>query len=380
VIEAALFVEQARRRGATLWSGVPCSYLLPFINYVLAAPGVLYLGAANEGDAVATAAGAAVGGRGSVAIFQNSGLGNAVNPLTSLTETMRIPILLVVTWRGEPGGPADEPQHELMGAITTDLLSLMRIRWEYFPVDAAEVGPVLDRATAYMAAEQRPFALVMRKDSVAPWPQVPPAAAQPPGDAPASRPRVPIGSRADALAAIRRAAAPGDVIVATTGYTGRELYAIGDADGQFYMVGSMGCASSFGLGLALAQPSRRIVVVDGDGAALMRLGAMATLGHQRPANLRHVVIDNGCHESTGGQATVSPSLDFPALAAACGYPRARRAGSLAELEALVAGPADALTFVHVPVTPGVAGTLPRPAIAPPDVTARLRRFLHTHAG
>src|SRR5215831_9870787 len=146
MIQAASFMHQAREKGFRLLTGAPCSYLKPFINYAMAAPGLEYVGAANEGDAVAIAAGADLAGRRSVVMFQNSGLGNAVNPLTSLNAPFRIPALLVVTWRGEPGGPPDEPQHELMGQVTPGMLDLLGIRWEFFPTSEAEVAPVLARA------------------------------------------------------------------------------------------------------------------------------------------------------------------------------------------------------------------------------------------
>ena len=164
------------------------------------------------------------------------------------------------------------------------------------------------------------------------------------------------------------------MLVATTGYTGRELYANDDRPNQFYMVGSMGCAVSVGLGLAVARPERRIVVLDGDGAALMRLGALATVGYERPVNLVHVLLDNGVHESTGGQATVSRSIDFGGLAAACGYTRVKRVTQPAKLAAILERPATELTFVHVPILPGVP-ELPRPSITPAAVAARLRAHL-----
>jgi phosphonopyruvate decarboxylase len=169
MIEAELFVDAARDRGFGLWSGVPCSYLTPFINYVIDAPGIRYVPAANEGDAVAIAAGSRLGGVPGIALFQNSGLGNAVNPLTSLTHTSRIPILIITTLRGEPGGPADEPQHALMGAITTSLLELMDIPWEYFPGEAEDVQPALDRALLHLNGSRSPYAFVMRKGGVSPY-------------------------------------------------------------------------------------------------------------------------------------------------------------------------------------------------------------------
>ncbi|MDP7041670.1 MAG: thiamine pyrophosphate-binding protein, partial [Gammaproteobacteria bacterium] len=159
MIEASEFLEAAHERGFALFTGVPCSYLKPLINYVIDSPELRYIGAANEGDAVAIAAGAQLGGTRSVAMFQNSGLGNAVNPLTSLLHTFKLPVLLIPTLRGEPGGPADEPQHELMGAITTDMLDLMQIQWEYFPVEAEQIPAALDRAMSYMTTHSLPYAL-----------------------------------------------------------------------------------------------------------------------------------------------------------------------------------------------------------------------------
>ncbi|MCL4780683.1 MAG: phosphonopyruvate decarboxylase [Gammaproteobacteria bacterium] len=375
MIEAGSFVSAAAARGFSVYSGVPCSYLTPFINYTIGSGQLRYVAAANEGDAVAIAAGAELGGCGGVAMFQNSGLGNAVNPLTSLTWTFRIPILLIVTWRGEPGGHADEPQHELMGQITPRMLELMDIPWAFFPDSEAAIAPTLDAAVASMQASQRPHALVMRKgsvaDSVLGGRLREPAALQP---AAASR-RPASARRQDMLAAIRAADSGQDVLVATTGYMGRELYALGDRANQLYMVGSMGCAVSLALGIALAQPRRRVIAIDGDGAALMRLGALSTVGYQRPDNLVHIVIDNGQHESTGGQATVSPHVDFCAIAAACGYPRVATASEPAGLAALLAAPAAGPLFIHVPVLPGVPANLPRPVITPAEVAARLRRHL-----
>ncbi|MEO7387265.1 MAG: phosphonopyruvate decarboxylase, partial [Gammaproteobacteria bacterium] len=356
-------------------------YLTPFINYAIGSTALRYVGAANEGDAVAIAAGAELGGKPAVVMFQNSGLGNAVNPLTSLTHTFQLPVLLIVTWRGEPGGQADEPQHELMGAVTPGMLELMGIPWSLFPADAAEVAPVLDRAVAYMHAERRPYALVMRKGSVA---EAGLAAAPPraPPPAAAGMPRESAVARRQAiLAAVRAASGPDrDLLVATTGYTGRELYALGDTANQLYMVGSMGCAVSLALGLAIARPDRRVIAIDGDGAALMRLGALTTVGAERPPNLTHILIDNGQHESTGGQATVSAGVDFCAIASGAGYPVVTGAADPAALQALLSDRAPGLRFVHVPVLPGISQGLPRPSMPPAAVAARFRAWLGTQGG
>ena len=373
MFEASKFVEAAERKGFGLYSGVPCSYLKPFINYVIDSDQLRYVGAANEGDAVAIAAGAEIAGTRAVAMFQNSGLGNAVNALTSLTYTFKLPILLIPTLRGEPGGAVDEPQHELMGAITTDMLDLMQVRWEYFSVEDAEIEPALERAVNYMDETQLPYALVMRKGSVAPATLKSQAKVQVPGKFSGAS-AVAVAQRCDVLHAIQAAVPEDAVIVATTGYTGRELYACSDRPNQIYMVGSMGCAISLGLGIALAQPERKVVVLDGDGAALMRLGAQSIVGYEQPANLTHVLLDNAIHESTGGQATVARSVDFCAIAAASGY---SSVVSVAEPQAIaaavneLAGPA----FVHAPILTGVPEGLPRPTSTPPEVEVRLREFM-----
>jgi phosphonopyruvate decarboxylase len=173
----------------------------------------------------------------------------------------------------------------------------------------------------------------------------------------------------------RRARPDRDLVVATTGYTGRELYALEDRENQFYMVGSMGCASSLGLGLALAQPQRRIFVADGDGALLMRMGALATIGYERPANLAHVVLDNEMHESTGGQATVSHSVDVASVAAACGYPRTARVTRREQLGVALEDGRSGPVLAHARVRPGTPAELPRPRVSPREVARRLVSFI-----
>jgi phosphonopyruvate decarboxylase len=366
------FVDAARERGFSLWAGVPCSYLTAFLNRVAGDSRLDYVAAANEGDAVALAAGAGLAGRRAVAMFQNSGLGNAVNPLTSLVHPHRMPLLLIVSLRGDPEGAPDEPQHALMGATTTRLLELMDIRWEYFPRSAPEAA--LGRAVEHMERTGLAYAFVVRKDAVS---GAAAPAALPAVELPASSidtPPAGSASRRDYLAALQAAAGARDILVSTTGYTSRELYALGDRPNQLYLVGAMGCASSVGLGLAIARPDVRVTVLDGDGAALMRLGAMATIGYRRPPNLLHVVLDNGMHESTGGQPTVSGSIDLAAVARACGYPDVHRVAEPQALARLFSAPRGSLAFVSAAVRPGV-GELPRPKIGPAEVADRLRAHL-----
>ncbi len=381
MIHARDFVDAARAHGFNCYAGVPCSFLTPFINYVIGAQGLRYLSAANEGDAVAIAAGAWLGGQRSVAMMQNSGLGNAVSPLTSLTYTFRIPILVVCTHRGAPG-VADEPQHELMGAITERLFDTMGISWATFPREIAAVAPALDVIAQHMLSTSLPYALIMHKGTCetfalgASAKPLPRASVTVTGSG-HQRSATQRASRAAALERVLAASNDGrTVVIATTGFTGRELYALADRPQHFYMVGSMGCASSLGLGLALARPDLRVLVIDGDGAMLMRMGNLATLGAYRPPNLMHVVLDNEAHDSTGAQATVSASTDFAALAAACGYGRVVRSDDLMELDNFFAQHDNITTgFIHMKIATGAREDLPRPAITPPEVRARFMRHI-----
>jgi phosphonopyruvate decarboxylase len=383
VIEAHQFVEAARARGFRWYAGVPCSFLTPFINYVLQEPTLEYLSMGNEGDAVALIAGVALAGDGSagsgrgITMMQNSGLGNAVSPLTSLTWTFRLPQLLIVTWRGQPG-VADEPQHALMGPITPALLETMQIPWELFPTDPAAIDAALDRAIGHMDATGRPYCLLMQKGSVAPYAlETAGLTEQKMAPAPAvSRSRgatetVRVSRHEALIEVVSRTSPAATAVLASTGYCGRELYAIADRANQLYMVGSMGCVVPLALGLALARPDLDVLALDGDGAALMRMGAMATVGAYGPPNLKHLLLDNGAHESTGGQATVSPRISFAGVAAACGYARALESDDLADIvawleEARLSGP----SFARLRLRSGTLRDLPRPQISPTEVRGR----------
>lgn len=384
MIDATDFLGHCSERGISFISGTPCSYLKPLINAAIDDPRFLFCDAVNEGDAVAMAAGATLAGRSAMVMFQNSGLGNAVNALTSLCHPCRVPVLLVVTHRGEPGGVPDEPQHEMMGRITPTLLETMGIAWEKFPTDPALLPAALDRALASMAAREAPFALVLSTGTIAPHALKTKSLGTPIGQRAfhfsenLTRPTAERATRTEALDQIRAARAPGEVLVATTGYTGRELYALGDDAGNFYMVGSMGSASAFALGLALHGAERRVTVIDGDGAALMRLGNFATLGARGPAGLTHIVLDNEVHDSTGGQSTVSRGVAFAAIAQACGYARVLSTDDPAAFAAALAAPrADGANFIHFRIRPGAPDTLPRPTVTPAEVFRRLEQWLAT---
>ncbi|BAY77363.1 phosphonopyruvate decarboxylase [Nostoc linckia NIES-25] len=388
MIEAEKFVEAARNFGFDWYAGVPCSFLTPFINYVINDPQLTYISAANEGDAVAIASGATIAGKHAVVMMQNSGLGNAVNPLTSLNYIFRIPVLVICTLRGDRN-LQDEPQHELMGQITDKLLETMTVPWEFFPTDAAEIEPALQRATAYMKKERRPYALIMRKGTIAPHALTRSSIPKREDNNQAhiqqsffrgnQEQRI---SRSQALARIVELINPENtVIIATTGYTGRELFASKDSANHLYMVGSMGCASSMGLGLSLARPDLKVIVIDGDGAALMRMGNFATIGTYAGANLIHVLLDNEAHDSTGAQATVSFGISFAKIAEACGYGVTLAGDDPALLDALfTADTKNRPKFAHLKIRPGTLEKLPRPNLSPEAVLQRFMKNIEGNAG
>ncbi len=379
MIQAKDFLEAARRHSIRFFTGVPCSFLTPLINGVISDPDTRYVGATSEGEAVAIAAGAWLAGRGTAVMCQNSGLGNTVNPLTSLNWPFRIPTLLIVTWRGQPG-LKDEPQHELMGEITEKVLDVMRIPHRPFPTQAADLGPALEAAAQAMDRDRLPYAFIMAKGSVADSTL----------DEPPLPPRAPCVSEAfltgnmqprriDALERLLADLPAEAAVIATTGFCGRELFTLDDRPQHIYQVGSMGGASAMGLGVAL-NVERPVVVVDGDGAALMKMGNMATIGARQPDNLLHIVVDNGAYESTGGQATVSPGVDFSAVAKACGYRYTAVADSVTgfaqALKRALATPGPRL--IHLKVVPGTIDKLGRPTVSPQEIAQRFRGFLAVH--
>lgn len=382
MIQAEDFIEAARDLGFQRYTGVPCSFLTPFINYVINDDSLSYVSSSNEGDAIATAAGAAIGGERSITMMQNSGLGNAVSPITSLCYVFHIPMIIISTHRGAPG-LTDEPQHELMGKITEEMFDTMRIPWETFPMEKENIAPALKRACEFMEKEQRPYGFIMQKGTIATHElendrlvatkntsQEKQFFNQDTGS---------LFTRNDALKKIiEHTPVENSVVIATTGFTGRELFAIDDRKNHIYMVGSMGCASSLGLGLALARPDLQIVVVEGDGAALMRMGNFATLGSYGGNNLTHIVLDNEVHDSTGAQATVAKNVKFSEIAAACGYAVTYQGNDIELIERLFnCKKHPGAKFGHLKISAGAIENLPRPDVTPVEVLQRLMQHIGT---
>ena len=385
------FGDILKQHGFRHGAGVPCSYFTPLVNYMTVDPALDYLSATSEGEAVAIAAGMVAAGMPAFALMQNSGLGNAVNPITSMLYIYQMPVVLLVSHRGQPGLP-DEPQHELMGQITEQLSQLCGLRTHVFDPEQF--------ATTLTAAQKDavPTAYVVRKGTLQGGPKAPPLALQvrsqtrAPANAGTFAPEL---TREEALAALlpllnRGLDGQGDrtaaAVVGTTGKLSRELYELDDREGdkrnRFYMVGSMGCAPGFGLGIARVRPERNVLVLDGDGALLMKLGSLATIGFAGPTNYHHITFDNGAHDSTGGQPTPSPAVDFALAALACGYKHAETVASADALRDAVErhlgmeGP----TLLRVVIRTGSRGELGRPNLTPRGCYERFSSFLRGSAG
>ncbi len=382
MIEAKEFVEAARELGFSRYTGVPCSFLTPFINYVINDDSLEYVSSANEGDALATAAGAAIGGQRSIVMMQNSGLGNAVSPITSLSYVFRIPFLIIATHRGKPD-EKDEPQHELMGQITKELFDTMQVPWEIFPKTVEEIAPALKRADEYMKKEQRPYAFIMEKGTVSPQSlkknPVKNISTRKNEYRSSHNPDALITNRNNALQRIvEHTPVEKTLLIATTGFTGRELFAVDDRVNHIYMVGSMGCASSLGLGIALARPDLKVVVIDGDGAGLMRMGNFATLGSYAGNNLIHILLDNEVHDSTGSQATVAGNINFAKIAEATGYSVSLTGNEQKLIDELFSLEGhDGPVFGHLKISSGTIENLPRPDVTPNEVLTRLMNHIGT---
>jgi phosphonopyruvate decarboxylase len=375
MIDAGQFLASAEAYGYDFMVGVPCSFMTPLINGAIASESMQYVGATSEGEAMAIAAGAWLTGRKTIVMMQNSGLGNAVNPLTSLNAPFRIPALIVVSWRGRPG-IADEPQHRLMGSIMHGLLDQMRIGHGEFPNSIERTQQAFATAETCMQQDSLPYAFVVNQGDLKDEPMSDqPVRRRPAGrsvsyERGGQRPK-----RVEALQAflnLERDAA----VIASTGKCGRELFTLEDRHQHLYQVGSMGCASAMGLGLSL-NTTKRVVVLDGDGAVLMKMGNLATVGAYAPENFIHLVLDNGVHDSTGAQPTVSSTVAFADVAIACGYSLAVVCDDIEGLRQAyrVALDANGPVLIHARIAPGSMSPLARPTLTPDVVARRLQAYL-----
>ena len=357
------FFDLLRGQGVNFFAGVPDSLLKDICAFITdSVDSKSHFITANEGAAIALAAGHHLGtGDLPLVYLQNSGLGNIVNPLLSLTdpEVYRIPMLLMIGWRGEPG-KKDEPQHVKQGRVMTALLDAMEIPYGVIDGSSLEQArSVIEQAIRSARQDQKTYALLIRDGAFASYKLKN-----------SKKVDLPL-TREAAIQAIADALSPDDLVVSTTGKTSRELYEHRIKKGQgtandFLTVGSMGHSSQIAMGLALAQPSRQVICLDGDGAVLMHMGSVALQGQGATTNFKHVVLNNGAHDSVGGQPTLGFEVDFAGVFSACGYRWTRSVESPSELADAVralretAGPA----MLEVRVKKGARDDLGRPKSTP----------------
>lgn len=376
MIRPEFFIEKLRENGIDCFAGVPDSLLKNICAYITdhcdAAHNII---AANEGAAVGIAAGHYLAtARPACVYMQNSGEGNVINPLASLTdpEVYNIPVLLLIGWRGRPG-VHDEPQHVKQGKVTTGLLNTMGINYDVLSKEEEKAEKQIAKAVEALKKKDV-YALVIEKDTFEDY----------------KLQNVVKNdltmSREEAVQTVAAALGEKDCIVSTTGMISRELFEYRTSMNQgherdFLTVGSMGHASQIALGIAMAQPERRVWCFDGDGAAIMHMGSMAIVASKMPQNYVHVIFNNGAHDSVGGQPTVGLQIDLPAVAKAVGYKTAVSVTSKEELEeelstlnsqvSTVGGP----VLLEIKVKKGNRKDLGRPTTTPVQNKEALMKFL-----
>jgi phosphonopyruvate decarboxylase len=358
--------ETLHELGVSLYAGVPDSLLKSFCGFVTdqcdQTNHVRHVITANEGSAVALAAGHYLATNELAVVYmQNSGLGNAINPLASLTDPSiyGIPLILLIGWRGEPG-TKDEPQHLLQGEKTIPLLKTLEIPYAIFDA-SANVQMASQEATSVARKRSGPYAFVVRENTFKPYHIY---------DEHKSSYSL---TREDALKVVLSSIGETAIVVSTTGLTSRELFEYREALGQghgrdFLTVGSMGHASQIALGIALSRPDKVVYCLDGDGACLMHMGSLAILGSAAPRNFRHIILNNGAHDSVGGQPTAGFKIDFRLIAKGCGYIHCGFAETADEISKaiedirFVRGPA----LVEIRLSKGARADLGRPTTTPAE--------------
>ena len=366
------FVGWLSALGVDFYAGVSDSLLSPFCFYLDDHAGDRHIVTANEGGAVALACGYHLAtGKVPLVYMQNSGQGNTINPLLSLADqdVYSIPLLLLIGWRGEPG-TKDEPQHVKQGKVTVGLLEAMDIPCRVLSAEPEAAQACVTELLTIAGTESRPVALVVRKDTFEPY------------ESTAKAISYFQMTRERAVETVVEGLDPADAIVATTGKLSRELYAYRDRSGQghghdFLTVGSMGHASQIAMGIALAQPGRQVFCLDGDGAMLMHMGGAAIVGAAGIENFKHVIFNNGAHDSVGGMATAGLSVSFTQIVKGCGYLEAWRVEQTEDLAAKVAGlrAAHGPALLEIMVKKGARADLGRPKTSPIENKTAFAEFL-----
>ena len=373
MIRPTYFYELLIKNGTDFFAGVPDSLLKNLCAYITDnAPAENHIISANEGSATGLATGYHLAtGKIPMIYMQNSGEGNMVNPLLSIADpdVYSIPMLIVIGWRGEPG-VHDEPQHVKQGKVTCALLDAMKVPYEVLSDNEANLTAQFEKAYKYIKENNAQYAFVIRKGTFDEYKLVN---------------NIPVEgkmSREEAIEKIMLSADDRTAFVSTTGMISRELYEQRDKhnmghERDFLTVGGMGHASQIALAIAMQKKDRQVYCVDGDGASIMQMGGMATIGSRKPSNYVHFVLNNGAHDSVGGQPTVGREVDFCEIAEGCGYENVVKVTTPEELDAVLgdAETKEKLTFVEVFVTKGARKDLGRPKSTPVENKNALMEFL-----
>lgn len=350
------------QHGVDFYTGVPDSLLKHFCAYVTEhAPAKNHVIAANEGAAVGIASGYYLGSqRPALVYLQNSGLGNTVNPLLSLADpaVYGIPMIFLIGWRGEPR-VKDEPQHVKQGQVMLPMLDAMQMPYRILSSSVEKAAADVEYAVNFSLENSRPFGLIVRKDTFEPYLLK------------ETEETMSAMVREDAIRQLLDGFEKDSVVVSTTGMISRELFEVrkerNEPPGQdFLTVGSMGHAGSIAMGVASQRPERTVYCIDGDGSLLMHLGSLAIQGQFAPSNFKHIVLNNGCHDSVGGQPTVGFDIKFSEIASSCGYQVEPPVKDLVRLKRAVEkiNKIEGPSFLEVSVAKGSRSNLGRPTSTP----------------
>lgn len=361
MIEPKQFCDILLENNIDFFCGVPDSLLKELCAYIdHQFSSQQHIITANEGNAVGLAMGRFLGSNSPAVVYmQNSGLGNAVNPLTSLADpkVYSVPMLLVIGWRGEPG-VKDEPQHVMQGQVTEQQLTILDI--PYVVLDAqSDSQNVLLPLLQKMRTQSRPVAVLVKKGTFSGYKP----------DSQASSPQYSM-KREEALSVLLSEFDSDDIVVSTTGKTSREVFELRKARGEtasdFLTVGGMGHTLSIAMGVALVKQDRKVIAIDGDGSMLMHMGALPIAGSHATDNLVHIVLNNQCHESVGGQPTVAGNIDLQRIAIASGYQHyfsASEQDTIAKTWKQVAHSTGPVLF-EIKIAKGARSDLGRPSSSP----------------
>jgi len=364
MISPEIFFQALRANGVTKFSGVPDSLLKSFCAYVSDhSASADHTITANEGSAVALAAGQYIAtGQPSMVYLQNSGLGNTLNPLLSLADPLvySVPMLLMVGWRGEPG-VKDEPQHVKQGAVMEALLDACEIPYRVLTADEKDVAEVVKNMAALSRAKKCPVVILVKKNTFESY------------KLQSSEANIYEMTREDAITEVVNRCDERDLFVSTTGMSSRELFEIRVRNGQsherdFLTVGSMGHASMIALGIADCRPNQRVVCLDGDGASIMHLGNITTLGQSEANNLIHIVLNNGAHDSVGGQPTCAYDINLPDIAKSSGYAAVLSISHINAIAPAIEKCSEGTGpyFIEIKIKKGARDDLGRPTSSPKD--------------